>query len=184
MSGVTILAALILGQAATEPKSDERCGSYCLYVGLKALDVPVGSLSELEDKLGSPVPGGYSLGQLAEAAESYGLQTLGVQTSTENLRLRERPFICIAHVDDQHFVLLADMDDRHAWVLDPPAQYTLPLDTLRTRWDGNALLIARNPLLREEDLPRPFPWAPVLIFAGAALILALGWLFVRRRRTT
>lgn len=150
---------------------DLKCGSQCLYVSLKALDIPVGSFSELEAKLGQPTAQGYSMGQLADAAESFGAKTLGVETTFDNLRRRPSRFACMALVDNHHFVNLTEVGDTHVHVIDPPRDYTLPLETLRSMWDGKALLISNEALLAEEDLPRPpqrwIAWL-VLILLGAA----------------
>ena len=179
-------ALLILMAAATQtPKRapDLRCGSYCLYVSLKALDLPVESFAALEKKLGQPSPAGYNLGQLDEAARSYGAHTLGVQTNAENLRRRPGRFACIALIDKHHFVNLADIDAAQAYVIDPPKEYPVPLDTLRTRWDGTALLISAEPLLAEEDLPRPFPYGVLLIVAGLLAALVTVYLLLRKFRS-
>jgi ABC-type bacteriocin/lantibiotic exporter with double-glycine peptidase domain len=164
-----LLTVALLQTSATPP--DLRCGSYCLYVSLKALDFPLASLSELESKLGQPSAAGYSMGQLAEAAQSCGAETLGVETNFDNLRRRPGPFACIALVDEHHFVNIAGIDDTYAHIIDPPRDYNLPLDTLRSQWDGKALLIAKEPLLAEEDLPRPASrWVGFL--AGGFLLVA------------
>ncbi len=52
--------------AVSEP--DLRCGAYCLYAGLKALDVNVEGFDKLEAQLGQPTLLGYSLKALASAA--------------------------------------------------------------------------------------------------------------------
>ncbi len=181
----TYCLAIVTGLAPTvsEPPSDLRCGSYCLYVALKALDVEIGSHEELEQRLGQPSGAGYSLGQLKEAAESYGAQTLGVQTSIENLRRRPGRFACIAHVRGNHFLTITDIHGREARIIDPPREYSLPADTLRSQWDGTALLISNVPLIHEEDLPRQsgfWTWAGVVVSLLA--VLGVGMLIARRRR--
>jgi ABC-type bacteriocin/lantibiotic exporter with double-glycine peptidase domain len=180
-------ALLILMAAVTqtaEQTPDLRCGSYCLYVSLKALDFPIASFAELEEKLGQPSAAGYNLGQLDEVARGYGAQTLGVQTNLENLQRRPGRFACIALIDKHHFVNFAKIDEERVFVVDPPQEYTVPLDTLRSRWDGRALLISTDPLMAEEDLPRGFPYRLVLIFTGIAAALAAGWFLLRKLRTT
>ena len=169
---VTLLAAATLLQTADAPP-DLRCGSYCLYISLKALDLPLASLAELEAKLGQPSAAGYSMGQLAEIAQSFGAETLGVETNFDNLRRRPGRFACIALVDKHHFVNIAVVDATHAHIIDPPRDYDLPLDTLRSQWDGKALLVSREPLLAEEDLPQPTPrWLAYTL--GGLLVVASG----------
>lgn len=176
---LTVCAAAALLQAHGS-LPDLKCGSQCLYVSLKALDLPVGSFSDLEAKLGQPSVAGYSMGQLDEAAKAFGAQTLGVETTPENLRRRPGRFACIALVDKNHFVNIAEVDEKHAHVIDPPRDYKLPLATLRARWDGKALLVSNEPLLAEEDLPGPpnrwIAWA-----AGGLLIAAAASVWLKRR---
>ena len=57
---------------------------------------------------------------------------------------------------------------------------------LGTRWDGTALLLGRERLVREEDIPTPFPWTAVgwwgSALAAAGLLAWLAALLVRSRR--
>ncbi|MEZ5942010.1 MAG: cysteine peptidase family C39 domain-containing protein [Planctomycetaceae bacterium] len=163
-------------------QSNEACGRNCLYIALKSLDVEAGSLADLESRIGQPPAGGYSLKRLQEGAESYGMHTLGVQTSVENLALRPRPFACIAHYKTGHFVLLLDAvgKSRGVKVLDPPqSAIDLPRETFESLWSERVLLISPEPLLAEEDLPKPFPW--LTVFVGFAILAILASLFYVRR---
>ena len=177
----SVVLTLSLSQAP-EQGSDLRCGSFCLYVSLKALDFSVASFEEVEQRLGPPGGVGYSLGQLDEVAKDYGAYTLGVQTSPENLRRRPGRFACIARLDEAHFVNIAEIEDREAYVVDPPRRdFRLPLDTLRARWDGTALLISPDPLVPEEDLPRDFPLLLVLVLVGGGMLAVVGFTWMRHR---
>ncbi|HUY91070.1 MAG TPA: cysteine peptidase family C39 domain-containing protein [Pirellulales bacterium] len=181
-----ILNMLLIG-GATDVEPDEHCGAYCLFVSLAALDTRVGTFNELERQLGAPGRGGYSLGQLADFAESKGLSTLGVVTNVDNLQRREGPFTCIAKVDDHHFVNIAGVGDGRVQVIDPPREYAIPIPTFAARWDGTALLIARNPLVREEDLPSgnsTSQWASVfwvMLSIACAGALAIAWRLARAK---
>lgn len=168
--------------ATAQDEPDPLCGANTLYISLKALDADVGSFDELRASLGKLRPQGYSLGQLAEAAESHGMHTVGVQTSAENLSRRPGRFACIAHVDDNHFVNIADVKNGMVSIIDPPRSYTLPAETLSARWDGTALLISPEPILAEEDLPRPLPWRWVGAALLACMALYTGWVLLRKRR--
>jgi ABC-type bacteriocin/lantibiotic exporter with double-glycine peptidase domain len=171
--------------AAEEPEPDMRCGAYCLYVSLKALDIPVGSYAELEQKLGGPTRQGYSLGHLAEAARGYGAHPLGVSTTVENLALRDQRFACIARIDDAHFLNVGQVDGNVVHIINAPSVHTVPIDTFRTTWDGTALLIGLEPLTPEEDLKRPFSGRGILIalsVAGAVVLLVVSRGFHKRRR--
>jgi ABC-type bacteriocin/lantibiotic exporter with double-glycine peptidase domain len=182
-------ALMLLAVVADEPdptrSSDPRCGSRCLYVALKGLGFSVKDLAELEERLGAPPVDGYTLAQLDSGARSYGAQTLGVETTIDNLRLRKPPFACIAHLTHDHFVLISDVNEASATVGDPPHMRSVPLDTLRVVWDRKSLLIAPGPLVREEDLPRPPGWG-LWQAAAAGIVIACGVAFAishaRRRR--
>lgn len=180
-------ACVLLIAAAEPPAADEtdlRCGSYCLYVSLKALDVPVESFETLEEQLGEPtVAEGYSLAQLQESAEHFGAHTLGVQTTIEDLRRRPGRFACIAHIRGHHFVNIAEIDEEEALIIDAPREYRLPLDTLRAEWDGTALLISDSPLLPEEELPHPIWYRVLIAVAGTAIFVVLVALIFRGRRS-
>jgi ABC-type bacteriocin/lantibiotic exporter with double-glycine peptidase domain len=180
---ILVLAATIGADGPQQkPDIDVRCGSYCLYVALKAFDCPVESFAELDGKLGEPSLAGYSLGQLDEAARVYGAHTLGVETTIENLQRRPGRFACLTLVGDAHFVLMADVRDEKVSIIDPPESSSIPLDTFRSRWSGTALLISDRPLLREEDLPQPFPWVTLLAVAAATTVVLGTFILVRRAR--
>lgn len=188
MLTLLLVTALITAEASPEtapttPMANPRCGSMCLYLSLRALDVPVRDLAELEEKLGPPPVNGYSLGQLSETAESYGLHVLPVQTSFENLQRRPGRFACIAHIRGNHFVNFGDVsDNRQVTMYDPPRPpASVPMDTLNTQWDGTALLLSNRPLLAEEDLPQPFLWRIVLGSLLGLLIAATITTLLKRR---
>ncbi|HUY87406.1 MAG TPA: cysteine peptidase family C39 domain-containing protein [Pirellulales bacterium] len=177
------LLAIAIAGAVPEKSTDVdmRCGAYCLYVSLKALQPSAPSYAEIEAKLGAPSPAGYSLGALADVAEAYGAQTLGVVTDPENLASRSRPFACIARLGENHFVNIGDVAGGMATIIDAPRKYDLPLDTLRTSWDGTALLVSMSPLTPEEELaPRSWRMVGIVALAGFAL-LATAVVFYRRR---
>lgn len=184
--GLMFITAVLSVPVAAEdsvPKYDLRCGSYTLYVSLRALDLPVSSFEELERKLGQPSQLGYSMGELAEAGRSYGAHALGVETTAENLQQRPGRFACIALIDEAHFVVVADIDDGQVSVIDPPRSANIPLETFRTQWDGRALLISRDPLLPEEELPRPIRWSILWLALGVIGVALTGWFLSKKLRT-
>src|SRR5690606_7464680 len=83
--------------AALAAAEQPLCGAYCLYAALLALDVDVESLDIVEQRMGPPPASGYSLGQLAQAAASFGVESLGVETTYDRLLARAGRFTCIAH---------------------------------------------------------------------------------------
>ena len=79
---------------ATTARADEgsppllRCGSHCLYTALNLFDKGPDTFEDLETLMGQPTFKGYSLAEIQEAAEKYGLETLTVSTTLENLQAR------------------------------------------------------------------------------------------------
>jgi ABC-type bacteriocin/lantibiotic exporter with double-glycine peptidase domain len=160
------------------------CGAYCLFVGLLALDVPLENLDVVQKRLGSPPRSGYSFAQLAQAAESFGLHTLGVETTLERLRARTQRFVCIAHLRSNHFVNIAAVGDQGVTYCDPPAHETIPAITFNTLWDGKALLLAREPLIPEEEirLPRQGGQAWLWMMAATVVLAVMAWRLIQRNK--
>ena len=182
MWSLSFLVMLVVSQNPDDDP-DLRCGSYCLYVSLKALDFPIPSFDEIEEQLDQPQAIGYSLAEIDEVARGYGAHTLGVITTIENLRRRSGRFACIAQIDEAHFVNIAKIVEGQATLIDPPRSYTIPLWKLRARWDGTALLISPEPLLREEELAGRLPlWAACGV-GGGVLLVGIGISLLRGRRT-
>lgn len=172
----------LFGQTSPSPEVDMRCGSYCLYLSLKSLDFNVPSYAEFEIKLGAPTVRGYSMEQLYLTAEEYGASTLPVVTTIEVLQRRSERFACIARIGTNHFVIISRVADGTAQIIDPPSKYHLPLDTLRTQWDGKALLVATGPLASEESFAR-LGLLPFGLGAGASLCaIIFGGTFLWRRK--
>jgi ABC-type bacteriocin/lantibiotic exporter with double-glycine peptidase domain len=164
----------------SDAQKDPRCGSKCLYLALQLLDRPV-EFTELERLLGEPSGAGYTLADLEAVARKLGAETLGVQTTFANLARRPGRFACLAHIDGGHFVLFHDVSDGRVSVVDPPRTYELPRDTLQTRWQGQALLLANRPLIPEEKLGKS--WLPWLVGAAGLAALA-GLIAIMRYRGT
>lgn len=158
-----------------------RCGAYCLYVSLKALDFKMPSYQEFESKLGPPGVHGYSMEQLYLAAEEYGASTLGVVTTLENLQRRTGRLACIARLGTDHFVNISRVADGTVRIIDPPGKYDLPVDTLAAQWDGKALLVSTGPLASEESITRA-PILPIVLGVGAlSCAVFFGGAFLWRR---
>lgn len=194
-TAICLLPALAVCQTHAVPSPTEqlpeqtnpRCGLFCLYISLQALDVPADSLEDLERRLGPPGPRGYSLGELQALAQDYGLHTLGVRTSLENLRRRPERFACIAHVQGGHFVNIADVDDEYVYVVDPPHEQKYRHEVFNLFWEGDALLLAPDPLTVEASLPPLNTTSPSTPLWGALIIavvlVAMAVFILRRRRT-
>lgn len=126
--------------------SDLRCGGYCLYVGLNALDFNVGTYSQFEERLGQPSPVGYSLETLAEVARSFGAHAQGFETTLDRLSQRKGTFVTIALVDDNHFVNIYDIKNGIIYVSDPPTTKEIPLNSFESIWNSKVLIIAKEPI--------------------------------------
>ena len=176
----SLSATTCLAQGRSE--TDLLCGVKCLYTGLLALGVDPGKYSEFITKCGSADARGYSIGRLEEIAKGFGVETLPVQTSLENLQRREGRFVCIAHVDENHFVNIGDVDGNLVWIVDPPRDGPVAVDVFAQKWKGTALLLSRVPLVPENKLR----WSVAGFWWGAAgvLGLAIAWVWRRRARIT
>ncbi|MCB0635115.1 MAG: peptidase domain-containing ABC transporter [Lewinella sp.] len=63
---------------------------------------------------------GVSLLEISDAAEALGMQTLAVKTSFDRLS-EDIPLPCVAHWEDDHFVVLYRASSQHVWVADSEA---------------------------------------------------------------
>src|SRR5258708_15960345 len=108
---MTIVVGIAVHSGDPTEKADVNCGTNCLYLSLRAFDLPPSTIEELQQTLGYPSNIGYSLDQLDAAARHHGANTLAVQTSVENLQIRPRPFPSIAHVNGSHFFNIRHIDD-------------------------------------------------------------------------
>lgn len=167
--------------AAQRAEPDVYCGSRCLFMALHALEIPVPSYEALEEALGAPQTGGYSMQDLASAAERFGARTLAVQTTLDRLTRRPGRFACIAHVKDNHFVLLTDVRDGVVTMVDGLEKRSLAAIACNEIWSGKALLISRQELLPEEDLPQPRSWWTYGLVGGCVLACGGVWIGWRRR---
>lgn len=180
---VLFLACLgaVTPDSLSTTETDVRCGSRCLYVALKSLDIPVESTSELEESMGSPFPGGYSMTQIATAAEERGAKTLGVKTTFENLKNRPGRFTCIAFIRGNHYVLFGDVKDGTVTYVDPPIITDIPCATAQIDWQGEALLISADDLVPEADLSKGLATWKYWMAITPCVAVFLYYRFRRRR---
>ncbi len=184
MDFATVALAMLLlpGQVAKSPSDvDLRCGAYCLYVALGALDLKPSSFADLEQRLGQPSALGYSMQQLDESARSFSAYTLGVETSLDNLERRSGRFACIALLEGRgHYVCILDLDAKNVYLIDPPNQQTVSRDAFAALWNGKAILLSDRPI--DPRIPERFPWLAVM--AGFATLAAgvVLWVFFKKRR--
>jgi ATP-binding cassette, subfamily B, bacterial len=77
---------------------------------------------------------GVSLLGISDAAERIGFQTLAAKTSFERLR-KDIPLPCIAHWNQQHFIVIHKVTDKFVWIADPAAgKFKLPREQFLSGW--------------------------------------------------
>lgn len=148
----------------TQPDSME-CGATCLrmiakYYGKEYSAVKMQELCNVTRE-------GVSMLSISEAAEQIGFRTVCGRISLEKV-VAQRPFPCILHWNQEHFVVLYDVKrksdgDRVFYIADP-AKYLLELDedTVRNAWistcsqgEEKGILMALQPtpdFFSESDL--------------------------------
>lgn len=183
LSAIALMILQSQNSAEAPPSSQSapnpRCGSYCVYVCLRGLGFSLGSFEELDKRIGNPSQAGYSMLQLEETAESYGANTLAVETTLEHLRRRKPPFACIVLMKKGHYVVLSEADGDEVHLIDPPEEYSVPADTFRALWTGQTLLLSSSPL----DLDRSRSLIPqlVAIASGGVLVFFVVFIWWKKR---
>lgn len=77
---------------------------------------------------------GVSLLGISDAAERIGFQTLAAKTSFERLR-KDVPLPCIAHWNQQHFIVIHKVSDKFVWIADPAAgKFKLSREQFLSGW--------------------------------------------------
>ena len=123
------------------------CGATCLQMvaHFYGQRYPVETLREIM------VTGkqGVSLFNLSEAAEQLGFRTEAVATPWDTLR-QDTALPCIAHWQDQHYVVLYHITSRYVYVADPAAgRMRLDRNTFLRRWrnykDETGVLLLLEP---------------------------------------
>ena len=159
--GTMVLALTLAGQVddAGKPKpEDVYCGSYSLFIALRALGIGPETHERLELELGKPAPEGYSMLQLDEMARGFGAKTIAVTTNLDNLAWRPERFACLTVINGHHYVLLYKVEDGKVFVCDAPRIYDLPRETFESVWSRQALLIGPRDFLPEEVIGARRAW--------------------------
>ncbi|NRB63043.1 MAG: peptidase domain-containing ABC transporter, partial [Saprospiraceae bacterium] len=80
---------------------------------------------------------GVTMLGISDAAEHIGLQTLAVQTTYDQLQ-RVIPLPCIAHWNDNHFVVVYKVTDRYVWIADPAQdKFKISKEAFLQHWTGS-----------------------------------------------
>ena len=84
---------------------------------------------------------GVSLSGISEAAERVGLRTLAVRVDYDKLH-EDAPLPCIAHWNQNHFVVVYKATRRHVWVADPAAgKFKLTRAEFEKSWSVGADIV-------------------------------------------
>lgn len=103
---------------------------------------------------------GVTMLGISDAAEHIGLQSLAVKTTFDRLA-RDIPLPCIAHWNQEHFVVVHKVNKTHVWIADPSAgKFKLTREEFLENWVsdteggeklGVLLLVETTPEFYERD---------------------------------
>jgi len=104
---------------------------------------------------------GVTMLGISDAAEHIGLQTLAVQTTYDQLN-SVIPLPCIAHWNDEHFVVVYRVTDRYVWIADPAQdKFRITKEEFLQHWasevneqgepQGVLLLLQTTPEFYQQD---------------------------------
>lgn len=132
------------------------CGPTCLRMVAKHYGKNI-SLQQLR-QLTQTTRSGSSLLGISDAAEKIGLRTLGAKITFEKL-LEEAPLPCIAHWNQNHFVVIYKIKKDQVYIADPGhglLKYTKEEFLKSWKSDANEgviLLLEPTPAFSAEDIP-------------------------------
>lgn len=190
--GMTLFLYCLVADVTAEVRTERinECGVNCLFVALHAIDDSCElRLSDLREKYQGRAQG-VNLEELVHEARARGYRAMAVATTLAALEARETRFVCIAHLEEGHFVILQGIRGGEVLVVDPPESRVVQRATFSSQWSGACALISATALESEESLARRMESRRVLrqlgLWAGAVIVLfaaptaVLFW--VRRRR--
>ena len=120
------------------------CGPSCLRMIAKYYGKNI-SLTAIREK-SYLTKEGVSLIGISNAAEHFGLKSLGTKLDIKNL-YKKAPLPCILHFNDNHFVVLYKVKRNQFYIADPgKGKYTLSVKELSKKWASSmALLLEVTP---------------------------------------
>lgn len=149
---VFLAAFFAADKSGTPAPATARCGSYCVYVALSALDLIHEPYSSFEGRLPPPPANGYSLDDLETFAGRFGAHTLALEADLESLGRLDGRRACIAYLD-RHFVVVSLIDEANdrVVIIDPPRLYERTLKEFRKTYSRRALVVATQPITLPSD---------------------------------
>lgn len=115
------------------------CGPSCLRMIAKHYGKNI-SLTAIREK-SYLTKEGVSLVGISNAAEYFGLKSLGTKLSVEDL-LKKVPLPCVLHFDGNHFVVLYKVKRNRFYIADPSkGKYTLSIKEISEKWASNMVLL-------------------------------------------
>ena len=115
------------------------CGPACLRMIAKYYGKNI-SLTAIREK-SYLTKEGVSLIGLSNAAENFGLKSLGSKLSVQDL-YKKAPLPCILHFNENHFVVLYKVKKNLFYIADPSkGKYVLSIEQLSEKWISNMTLL-------------------------------------------
>ena len=115
------------------------CGPACLRMIAKYYGKNI-SLTAIREK-SYLTKEGVSLIGLSNAAENFGLKSLGSKLSVQDL-YKKAPLPCILHFNENHFVVLYKVKKSLFYIADPSkGKYALSIEQLSEKWISNMTLL-------------------------------------------
>ena len=115
------------------------CGPACLRMIAKHYGKSI-SLTAIREKSYLTKEGVSFMG-LSNAAEYFGIKSLGSKLSVEDL-YKKAPLPCILHFNENHFVVLYKGKGNLFYIADPAkGKYTLSIEQLSEKWISNMTLL-------------------------------------------
>ncbi len=132
------------------------CGPSCLRMIAKHYGKNI-SLTAIREK-SYLTKEGVSLIGISNAAEYFGLKSLGVKLNVQEL-YKKAPLPCILHFDENHFVVLYKVKRNRFYIADPgKGKYILSREGILEKWKTKmALLVEVTPdfySMEEQENPR------------------------------
>ncbi len=186
MSTITLLAlhsvfhlclAWLDSDSVVDEPSQSLCGAECLYVAIGALNPSAlpRTFLEFSKSLPPSTVRGYSMADLQDIAESYGLYTELLRLRPEELGYYSAQGVVILRFvkkDQGHFVLCDSVDSTGYRIFDQGRRSYLSPHQIEARWSGETIVLSIEPIKVQGS--RAFTnWLLLAIGVSAVLLIAI-----------